>query len=447
MEAEVESVQEPVTHRPPSATPAIAGQGAGAPGVVTRLVALARAHSTYAYSIAGQALIAVASTIRLFIVGRRLTAEDYGLYAVAFAVILGCQAVFLGLTTTTLGSLAPRKEGESLKRLVTASLIVQLTAAVILSAALVAIALVAFDGRMRALLLLSVCAILASSLRFIGYPVQYSLFNFKRTLGLDATSAASQTVILVVMFYVFHRTTAEWAVATLALWELTWSVASIPLFVRFIARQRGLRQEMRDLLRFAKFSVASSLSSYSLNYGSVLILGANVAPARLGGFAASKNLARLNEPLTYALGNILRAESSAAMGGSGTMRRRQVMRTLKIGVAAATLTTILIAIFYPLGFRFLFAGKFMDFGLVVWILSFSKILESLAHFFVAILNGGGSPSLVYRSTLISGATGLVLMAVFSRWMGVYGAAISTLIAAAFFCAVLGKFVREHPLPN
>jgi len=82
----------------------------------------------------------------------------------------------------------------------------------------VVVAMVGFDGRMRALLLLSVCAIIASSLRFIGYPVQYSLFNFKRTLGLDATSAASQTVILVVMFYVFHRTTAEWAVATLALW-------------------------------------------------------------------------------------------------------------------------------------------------------------------------------------------------------------------------------------
>ena len=248
-------------------------------------------------------LIALASTARLFIVGRRLTAEDYGLYAIAFAVIQGCQAVFLGLTQTTVGSIAPRKEGAALTRFITAALATQLAAALALALALVGIGFAAFDGRMRALMVLSACTVLASSLRFLGYPVQYSLFNFKRTLALDAFSAIAQTTILIVIFYVFHRATAEWAVWTLAMYELAWSLASIPLFARFVSWPRGIGAEMRDLLRFARFSLATSMSSYSLNYGSVLILGANVPAARLGGFAASKNLARINEPLTFALGN------------------------------------------------------------------------------------------------------------------------------------------------
>jgi O-antigen/teichoic acid export membrane protein len=403
----------------------------------------------YVFSIGGQGMVAIASTARLFMVGRRLSADDYGHFALAFAVVLGCQTVFLGMTQTTIGSLAPRKEGEALKRFVTAAVMIQLLAAVVLVSGVVATAFLFFSGRDRTLLLLSSAALAASTLRFIAYPVQYSLLNFRGTLKLDTFASLSQITVYAAVLYGLHKDTAEWAVAALAISEVIWSLASIPLFARFLVRPKQLGSDFREILAFGRFSLAASLSNYSLNYGAVLILGANVPLGELGGFAASKNLARMNEPLTFALGNILRVESSRAVLGAeqGAAHRRSVKRTLTLGIASSALSSLVLAVLYPLAFKILFAGKFLAFGHIVWILSASKILEALAFFFVAILNGSGSPVLVYRATLISGTLNLILLAIGSHWFGVLGAAVATITGAAFYAVVLGRFLQQHPVAS
>jgi O-antigen/teichoic acid export membrane protein len=398
----------------------------------------------YLYSIAGQVMVAGASTVRLFIVGRSLSAEDFGYYSLAFAVVLGCQTLFLGMTQT-IGSVAPQKEGDAFRRFVTAAVLLQLGVAVVMVGGLCAAAVVFFGGRMRTLLLLSALALGASSLRFIAYPVQYSVLNFQRALHLDAFASISQTLVFVFLLLVTGHHSTESALGALAISECLWSCASVPLFRNYLQMPRGLSAELREVLAFGRYSLAASLSNYSLNYGSVLILGMSVPPAQLGGFAAAKNLARLNEPLTFALGNILRAETSRATvrDNDGALANAHVARTMRLGIAASMLSRLVLAVFYPLAFRILFAGKFLEFGVIVWIVSASKILESLAFFFVAVLNGTGSPDLVFRATLVCGTINLVLLAAGTHWFGVYGAAVATIVGATGYCGVLWRFLRQR----
>jgi O-antigen/teichoic acid export membrane protein len=399
------------------------------------------------YAILGQVALAVASTFRLLVVGRALSAEDFGLYALGFAILLGCQCVLLGLTQTPIGSLAGKREGEELRQFITMTLLLHLATVVVMVGGLLAAAGLVATGRPATIMALAAVALLGSSLRFVAYPLQYARLNFRDTFKLDCFWAITEITIFLVVFPVLHFASAEAALAALALTEAACSVAAIPLFRSFITTPRQGHGELRSLLRFARFSLPTSLCNFFLKQGVVLVLGAFVPVARLGGFAASRNLARVSEPITFAFGNILRAQTALAAGGPGRANfdPREALRTLRTGMAVSILASLAIAVFYRAGFEILFGGKFLEFRLVLWILSAAIVFESLSHFVVAVLNGLGAPDLVYRATWVSGLLGLALIAGASYRFGVLGAAVGALSAAIIFAGQLIFFLLRHPL--
>jgi O-antigen/teichoic acid export membrane protein len=404
-------------------------------------------NTNHLHAMLGQMVLAVASTIRLVVVGRTLTAEDFGLYSLGFAILLGCQCVLLGVTQTPIGSLAGKRSGEALRQFITASLLVHLTAVLLMVVALLSAAYLFATGRLSSIIALAAVALLASSLRFVAYPLQYSLLNFRDTFKLDVFWATVQVTIFMLAFYGFRFSTAEAALVALALGEAACSFASFPLFRKFITRPRNVRGELVSLLQFARFALPTSICNFFLKQGAVLILGSIVPVARLGGFAASRNLARVSEPLTFALGNILRAQTAvaAAKGGSAGFDRREVFRTLRIGLGTSILVALAIGVFYRAGFEILFGGKYLEFKVVLWILSTAIVFESVSHFVTAVLNGLDSPDLVYRATWTSGLLGLAVIAGSSYWFGVLGAAVGTLAAGIIFAAQLVICLMRHPL--
>jgi O-antigen/teichoic acid export membrane protein len=392
-------------------------------------------------------VLAVASTFRLLVVGRALSAEDFGLYALGFAILLGCQCVLLGLTQTPIASLAGKRDGDALRQFITMTLLVHLATVLVMVGGLLGASRVLATGRPASIMVLAAVALLASSLRFVAYPLQYALLNFRDTFRLDSFWAITEIGIFLVVFPVLRFSSAEAALAALAMTEAACSVAAIPLLRGFVTRPRGGRSELASLLGFVRFSLPTSLCNFFLKQGVVLVLGAIVPAARLGGFAASRSLARVSEPLTFAFGNILRAQTAlaAAPRSSAGIDQREVFRTLRLGIATSLLVSLAIAVFYRAGFEILFGGKFLEFRLVLWILSAAIVFESVSHFAIAVLNGLGSPDLVYRATWVSGVVGLALIAGSSYRFGVSGAAVGALVTAIIFAAQLIYFLSRHPL--
>jgi O-antigen/teichoic acid export membrane protein len=399
------------------------------------------------YAMLGQMVLAVASTVRLLVVGRALSAEEFGLYALGFAILLGCQCVLLGLTQTPIGSLAGKRSGEALRQFITAALLVHLATVFLMAGGLLTAGYVFASGRLSGILILASVALLASSLRFVAYPLQYALLNFRDTLRLDGFWAAMEITIFMLAFHAFRHSTAEAALVALALAEAAVSVASILLIRNFVTWPGKVHGELGNLLRFARFTLPTSLCNYFLRQGVVLILGSFVPAAKLGGFAASRSLARVSEPLTFAFGNILRAQTAlaASAGAGGVFDRREVFRTLRLGLATSVLVSLAIAVFYRTGFEILFGGKFLEYKVVLWILVAAIVFDSVSHFAIAVLNALGSPHLVYRATWMSGALGLAVIAGSSYRFGVLGAAAGALATAIFFSAQLVGYLIRHPL--
>ncbi|MEJ2548982.1 MAG: polysaccharide biosynthesis C-terminal domain-containing protein [Gemmatimonadota bacterium] len=393
-----------------------------------------------------QAVIAVSNAARLIIIGRTLDAGEFGRFSIAFAAILGCQVLFLGLIHTPVASLAGTRKGLQLRKFVTVAVLESSIVASMLCAILVAAGLVVASP-VGKVLVAAAAVVGLSTLRYVGYPLRYALLDFRSTFILDCVWAGAQLIALVTVFFALDHRTAVAAIGVMAIAEGI-SLGGCVLLVRpYLAKPNNLSKEARDLWNFGKFSVTTSFGKYILRNSVVLILGSVLSPARLAGFAASKNLVRLSEPMTFALGNVLRSESASLTSGAtpGPEGLTRVRRTFVTGLILSAGAVVVIATFQRLGYDIVFAGRYGEYRGVLWILCAFGLLDSLSHLLVAMLDGAGSPDVVMRATVVSGIVGLMLIAALSHLFGVYGAAAALVASSTIYGALLLHYTIRHPV--
>jgi O-antigen/teichoic acid export membrane protein len=195
--------------------------------------------------------------------------------------------------------------------------------------------------------------------------------------------------------------------------------------------------------------VAESLVYSAASYATVLLLGAVLGSAALGGLRAAQSALM---PLTL-LGPALTLPGLPAMTKLVHTSSHEAGRlAVRLGVAAATISAGYILIFaaLPGALPFLFGHGFDDYSSLVWPLGVGQCIGAL------VLGGGLllKASLAGRRLFVARATGVVLGLILATWLGswlgVDGAAWGTAAAAAAGAAVLVALARPlvgaHPLP-
>jgi O-antigen/teichoic acid export membrane protein len=194
--------------------------------------------------------------------------------------------------------------------------------------------------------------------------------------------------------------------------------------------------------------VAESLVYSAASYTTVLLLGAVLGSAALGGLRAAQSALM---PLTL-LGPALTLPGLPAMTRLVHTSSQEAARlAVRLGMAAATISAGYILFFaaVPGALPFLFGHGFAAYSSLVWPLGVGQCIG-------ALVIGGGlllKASLAGRRLFVARATSAVLALILATWLGswlgVEGAAWGTVAAAAVGAAVLVAFarplVRAQPL--
>jgi O-antigen/teichoic acid export membrane protein len=192
--------------------------------------------------------------------------------------------------------------------------------------------------------------------------------------------------------------------------------------------------------------VAESVVYSAASYATVVILGAVLGSAALGGLRAAQSALM---PLTLVLPALTLPGLPAMTRLVQTSSHEAARLAVRLGVAAATISGGYILIFaaLPGALPLLFGHGFEDYSSLVWPLGVGQCIGALVLGVGLLLKASlaGRRLFVARTTTI--VLGLILATWLGSWLGVQGAAWGTAAASAAGAAVLVTVARPLVRPR
>ena len=264
----------------------------------------------------------------------------------------------------------------------------------------------------------------------------YSKGQPRVSFVLDAIRYAVQTAVL--MIFLFERWPADSATA---LWIMvvtsTIAACCAATFVRDLAWPPS---DFRSILvrkwHFAKWMTASALLSWAATNAYVMVSGALLGAATVGGIQASQNIVGVTHLLIQGLENVVPAESARRLGTRGPAAVSAYLRQVAVkGALATALIACSFALFPQFWLTLLFGDAFRPYAnLVRWwavwsllyflTLPLSSWLRTFERtrliFFASLATSLVSVTLAYPLITSFGATGALA-----------GIVVSTLVQLSF----------------
>jgi O-antigen/teichoic acid export membrane protein len=197
-------------------------------------------------------------------------------------------------------------------------------------------------------------------------------------------------------------------------------------------RLRLDRDAARELFRFGRWIFISSMLTFFVNRGDVLIIGKFVPPAMLGIFHIGSQFAQVVRQLFLRLANSVLLPVHVRLGAESADSLRGHVRRVRLGVMALMLPPLWFFVLFGTPFiEFLYDDRYQQAGLILQVLAVGGIFSIVPDVGPIALSRGDS--FLHMVTLII-RSGLLLagMVVGAMCAGLWGLITGIVVAAALF---------------
>lgn len=417
-----------------------------------RFVVRARSLSRHplSWALADQAVASGANFLTIVILARQLGVEGFGLFMLAWLVLLFFRSLQGGLIIAPMMSIGPKQEPEHRNGYYGAVLACQLAlvaggGALVLGGAWL-LTLLAPESVPAGLALPLAAACAGDQMQEFARRLFFSQDRPRRAFLVDVTTYGSRTLLLLGLG----------GDAAQALWFVFLSsLLGMGLTIHGLAGLRvtwaGVREILPRQWRFARWTVGSALLEWGSGHLIVLAAGGVLGTAAVGAIRATTNIFAPVQVLIQALNNIVpvRAAALLAQAGEVALVRYLTRATTLAGVvclavlaAGTAFPERILLLLYGPGYEqyaylvywwvAIYAAGFLQFPLTAAL----SAIELTRPFFISIL--------------CEAAFGIVSAWFLPRWFGLDGTMFGILVTRAAPVIVLGLFLagwwRRTALP-
>lgn len=186
---------------------------------------------------------------------------------------------------------------------------------------------------------------------------------------------------------------------------------------------------MKEMLTYSIPLIPHSLSWTIINLSDRLIIAGALGTASNGIYAISNKFPTIiNTVYNYFAIAWKESAAKALHEEDSGQYYNKIYEALKNMVYSAT---VLVIAFVPFVFNILIKGGYQEAYLYIPILVFSVYFSNMASFYGGIFSAYKKTKIIGTTTLVSAIINLVIDIVFIKTIGIYAAAISTLLASVF----------------
>ena len=352
-------------------------------------------HSQISWTLADQAVVSAANFLTSLIVARYLGIEAFGIFSVAWLILLFVQSLQIALILTPMLSIGPKTEADQQTGYYASLLSLQMAFA-LLSAALAALFSAsgghyAGMGNAGAALALPLAlTVAASQLHEFARRVCYARIRPVAVLAMDLARYSTQFTLFFFLFTNGHGTVANtlYVVAACALLGLAAAARQLPLQSW---RSEQIRATAGRHWNMSRWLVPSALMQWTSGNFFTLAAGALLGPVAVGAMRAVHNLIGVINVFFQSLDNWAQVRASWVLEQNRLLNLQVFIRKLLLVSGGVTVFAVLFLIVWSEFWLELFYGKqyisyswlMIYFGSAYIIMAFNSALR---YFFVATEN-------------------------------------------------------------
>jgi lipopolysaccharide exporter len=260
--------------------------------------------------------------------------------------------------------------------------------------------------------------------------LQQSRFDFKSLSIMYFIRQGSFFSVIFIYYILFHHISIE----SLAWWLLMSSVFSSIGGYFMVKKYLFISQWptlfwVKKLFHYGKFSFGTNVSGMLFSSVDQMMLGAMIGTSQVAIYNASSKINNLIEVPISTIASIVFPQTSLKAGGNDHDGVRHMYEKSVAVLLAMILPVIIIASIIPSYILTLIAGaSYAEYsGILIVILLFT-LFQPFTRQFGTIMDSLGKPDINFYCIAISAGINLGLNFILIPLMGMYGAAISTLIA-------------------
>lgn len=347
-----------------------------------RIIPGIRRHDQISWTLVDQAVVSASNFLTSLIVARYLGIEAFGVFSVAWLILLFVQSLQIALILTPMLSIGPKTEADQQTDYYASLLPLQMAFA-LLSALLAALFSVYgghFSGMNNAgaaLALPLALTVAASQLHEFARRVCFARVRPVAALTMDLARYGTQFALFFYLFTNGHGTVANslYAVATCALLGLAAAARQLPLPSW---RSEQVRATAGRHWNMSRWLVPSALMQWTSGNFFTLAAGALLGPLAVGAMRAAQNLMGVTHVFFQALDNWAPVRASRIQAQQGATGLRTFTRKLLLVTGGGTVLAAL-ALAMPAGFwlELLYGGDYKSHSWLVTYYSVAYVLMAL----------------------------------------------------------------------
>lgn len=415
---------------------------------VTSISRLVSRYGHINWALADQGMVSGSNVLTGILLARFLGADGFGIYSLAWAILLFVASVHLPLIVGSMMSIGPKHSAEEAPSYYGA-VIVQNLAVAVIGAAIVIISTEVSGVLVPAWNIQHLALPLGMATFATVWQEFFRRYFFTRgrpsaAFAVDATRYVIQIGSLLGCFYWAPRLVD----AGVALWIIA-GAAALPAIIslKFLGTIRYRASVIKTITvrhyHASKWMVLSQPVEWASEYAFMFATGTFLGTASVGALRASQNVAALTNLLFLGLLNVVPARAARHLheGGKAAMSG-YLQRVTLVGTAATVAICLVLAATPGFWLHLFFGGQFAQYGEILrwWTLYY------VANFFALPLRSGFRALEKTRPVFIAWlpAAGFALLSagLLIPWFGLRGAVIGAVITKTIATAWLGRLYRK-----
>jgi O-antigen/teichoic acid export membrane protein len=382
-----------------------------------------------AYSIADLGLTSAANFGINILMARGLSANDYGAFSVAYAMLLVAMGFQTSYILEPMSVLGPGYSLDSVKPYRNSVFWLNLMLTFMLSGVLAIWAAFSGQGALERTLLS--CA--------ISGPFIMGFWFLRRVYYLDSDASAAAfsslvyaivVTLLAVLLRAAHYLSTESAMIAMGIASLVASIHSYRKYFGGVGWSReNIRQSAREHWKYGKFPVASSVLSIGTSNMQTFLVAFSSGLGAAGVLRAMQNLVTPAQQVVSALGIfIIPVLSRDISAGRTVSAHRKAAMYLTIVVAVTAVYAASLLLFRGPLETLIYGGKFRQYVLLLPLNGLIPVMIALTSGFSVLLRANQKPQHILASAVAGCTVGFATALPFSHMWGVWGAVTSVLLA-------------------
>lgn len=198
-------------------------------------------------------------------------------------------------------------------------------------------------------------------------------------------------------------------------------------------------KQIKNMLKYSLPLIPNALSAQIINLSDRVVISTFMGPSANGIYSVSYKFPNIVETV-YHYFYTAWSESAARVFGQGKEKAAKYYQSLYDIISNIMFAVIILMIAgMPIIFRIFVRGDYVQGFDYIWILLLAMYFDSLAKFYSGLFTALKKTNVMAVSTLIAAAVNLVVNLCLIRWIGLYAAAGSTLLADMVLVMLRRKF--------